>query len=102
MKLTSEQEFVGFLWKEGYRDIKLLPGNRWAATFDFIYTSGIIVGFMGDTTGYEDRWCFHTHERSEAALGAWDGQGEPTGWHRHPDSGRRRVDGDPQQETKRW
>jgi hypothetical protein len=28
------------------------------------------------------------------ALREWDGNGEPDGWMRHPDSGRRRPDGD--------
>jgi len=32
-------------------------------------------------------------------MEAWDGEGEPTGWMRHPASGRRRPGGD---ETKEY
>ncbi len=35
-----------------------------------------------------------------AALG-WDGEGEPEGWYRHPQSGRRRPDGTPASEVLR-
>ncbi len=28
----------------------------------------------------------------------WEGEGEPTGWFRHPRTGRRRPDGDPERE----
>jgi len=27
---------------------------------------------------------------AQRALAGWDGTGEPSGWHRHPSSGRRR------------
>lgn len=30
-----------------------------------------------------------------AALIAWNGEGEPSGWMRHPETGRRRPGGDP-------
>jgi hypothetical protein len=36
---------------------------------------------------------------------AWElvgGVGEPQGWHRHPNTGRRREDGDPTKETINW
>jgi hypothetical protein len=35
------------------------------------------------------------------AINTWDGEGEPTGWTRHPATGRRRRNGDPRtQETR--
>jgi len=45
---------------------------------------------MGNEMGYEDRWCYHTKEAATAAFEAWNGEGEPDGWHRHPGTGRRR------------
>jgi hypothetical protein len=39
--------------------------------------------------------------RALAALERWDGNGEPTGWTRHPATGRRRPDGDPDREHVR-
>lgn len=82
----------------GYRNIKLLPDGRWGATNQFLFTCAILVGQMRDAYGYADRWCYASEAKAREALEAWDGTGEPTGWHRHPDSGRRRPDGDPAQE----
>lgn len=63
-----------------------------------MFTHAIVSGI--DYSGYSDRWCFESYEAAKAALDAWDGTGEPTGWHRHPKSGRRRdKDGT---ETVNW
>lgn len=88
MMTDKERLFLGYLATEGYRDLKLLPGDRWAATFRFIFTEAIIVGRMFNPYDYEDRWCY-SPGHAAAALDAWNGDGEPTGWHRHPDTGRR-------------
>jgi hypothetical protein len=49
---------------------------------------------------YTDCWIYDAEQYADqvddgwrAALG-WDGQGEPDGWYRHPQSGRRRPGGD--------
>lgn len=47
---------------------------------------------------YEDVWCYPSVPAAIAAMEAWDGEGEPTGWHRHPATGRRRPEGDPAKE----
>ncbi len=65
------------------------PGY-YACIVPFIFTHGIVCGRIGDENFYDDRWCFHTLRAAKEALDAWDGLGEPDGWHRHPDSGRRR------------
>lgn len=52
----------------------------------------------------DDVWCYqapHSDEAWRMALG-WDGQGEPEGWYRHPQTGRRRPGGDPAQEQVYW
>lgn len=61
-----------------------------AAVFPYMYTWAILSGLT--RTGHEDRWCYKTYAAAKAALDAWDGRDgtEPTGWHRHPTSGRRR------------
>lgn len=49
----------------------------------------------------DDVWCYQAPQTDlawRAALG-WDGQGEPEGWYRHPQTGRRRPGGDPAQEV---
>jgi hypothetical protein len=75
--------------------------GRYAAINQFLFTFGIIVGDIGDNYGYRDRYCFERLEVALAALAEWSArsfEGEPLGWHRHPDSGRRRPDGDPSRE----
>lgn len=91
----TEAEFFTFLHENGLRDLRRLNGNRWAGTLRFMFTHAIIVGRIGNTTGHDDRWCYSLMVDARAALAAWDGEGEPEGWHRHPGSGRRRsVTGD--------
>lgn len=56
---------------------------------------------IGDFESYIERWCYQTAPLGLAAIHEWasrDFEGEPLGWHRHPDSGRRRDNGDPAKE----
>lgn len=49
----------------------------------------------------DDVWCYQAPQSElawRAALG-WDGEGEPEGWYRHPQTGRRRPGGDPAAEV---
>ncbi|MGF6958016.1 hypothetical protein [Paraburkholderia youngii] len=48
--------------------------------------------------GHDNAYYYRDRISAEAALRAWDGTGEPGGWFRHPQSGRRRIDGDPTRE----
>jgi hypothetical protein len=83
----------------GYRFVKLVPPTQFIAILPLMYTAAIIRGRIADImTSYDDRWCFHGLDAAKAALDAWDGNGEPVGWHRHPSTGRRRPDGDPARE----
>jgi hypothetical protein len=61
-----------------------------------MFTVAIIVGEPGQGW-YEDRWCYQDARQALLAAAAWTGPwpgSEPTGWHRHPGSGRRRPGGD--------
>jgi hypothetical protein len=74
----------------GYRHVRILPdGRRWAAVCRFMFTTAVIVGRIGEILSYDDRWCYHDEQSAIEALEAWDGTNEPTGWHRHPATGRR-------------
>lgn len=92
---TAVQEALwldGFAQINGYKNPKPLlarPGH-YACIWPLMFTHAIIVGKMGDDDEYEDRWCYHTYADAKAALDAWNGEGEPEGWHRHPPTGRRR------------
>jgi hypothetical protein len=81
--------FLQFLRDTGHLHARVIPGGRYAAVMPFAFTVAIIVGRLGDTWGYADRWCYHDLNAAIAALDCWDGQGEPTGWHRQPGTGRR-------------
>ena len=81
-----------FLEDQGYWNIKF-QGNKWYAVCNFLFTSAILTGTKeGAHVGYDDRWCYHTRTDAAKALDDWENlefAGEPVGWHRHPDSGRR-------------
>lgn len=105
--LASEREMSGGSDAETYlRDwlpaadggglvrVKDLGDGRYAGIKPLLFHWTLIVGAIGDTWGYDDRWCYATEDLAQQALEAWGGRGEPAGWHRHPNSGRRRPDGD--------
>lgn len=61
----------------------------------------IAIGQVG-ALGFEDGWCYQAEQNEaawRAALG-WDGEGEPEGWYRHNDTGRRRPGGDASKEYR--
>ncbi|MGE4043429.1 MAG: hypothetical protein AB7F35_01155 [Acetobacteraceae bacterium] len=90
-----DAEFFRYLVAQcGYSDPKPLPEGMYAAIFPLMFTHAIITGLIGDYDGYEGRWCFHNYAAAKTALDAWNGDGEPSEWHRHPATGRRRPDGD--------
>lgn len=88
--IPSDLTFLLWLVQRcGYTHPRTIGGGRWAAIQRLAFTHRLAVGRIGDYTGIEDGWCYRTHDEARAALDAWDGQGEPAGWHRHPYSGRR-------------
>lgn len=80
-------------WLDDGRVLQLLP---WRA-------HGVQLSVGRGDGYYQDSWIYDAEQAEagwRAALG-WDGQGEPEGWYRHPQSGRRRPDGDPAKEFVR-
>lgn len=95
----DDARFLHWLMHEnGYHNPKPLGDGRYAAIVPMQFTHAIVVGQMGDKISYDDRWCYGGQDAARKALDAWDGTGEPQGWHRHPRSGRRRTNGDPAME----
>lgn len=94
--ILGELSFMQWLKHDcGYRDPRPIGNGRYACIWPLMFTHAIVVGKIGDQTSADDRWCYHDYPAAFAALEAWDGLGEPAGWHRHPATGRRRHDGDP-------
>jgi hypothetical protein len=80
LKLNPEQY--------GLIEVKSCDNGRLIGIAPFIYTWAIVADLS--TVGYEERWCYETLLDAQTAMLDWSGEGEPTGWHRHPLSGRRR------------
>ncbi len=85
---------------------QLLDG-RWLVLYPLMWgASRLTITRASATLGeallefIDDTWDYETHEAGLKAMG-WDGKGEPTGWHRHPASGRRRPGGNPENEYVR-
>ena len=92
--MMTQDQMADYLKGMGYLVPKPISDDRVAAVVPMLFTFAIVtVTPRGCHAGYEDRWCYHDFVGAFTALAAWDGTGEPAGWHRHPDSGRRR-DGD--------
>lgn len=74
---------------------RVLDDGRVVVVYQMLFDNGrLCVGLIGEPY-FDDLWCFDTVALALTALGIWDGTGEPTGWKRHPRTGRRRPGGDP-------
>ena len=71
-----------------YIETRELPDGRIIGVHRLMYHYTMHVDI--DEFGYRERYCFETKELALVALRTWDGTGDPAGWHRHPESGRRR------------
>lgn len=89
--------------ENGYKYYRMMPSGRDGCVVRMAFTWAI----LSDITewGYGDRWCYSSEAGAFMALNDWQqagGEGEPNGWHRHPDTGRRRENGDPATEIIRF
>jgi hypothetical protein len=86
--------------ENGMTHYRQFDNGRDAAIQYYVYTYAIVADIT--ECGHGERWCYLSLPRARAALAAWNGDGEPDGWHRAPYSGRRRPDGDPAREVVNW
>jgi hypothetical protein len=71
----------------GYYRIKPLPGGLWLGLQQMIFTTGLFV--IEGELSWRLRFCYERRADAEAALEAWDGQGDPPGpWIKEKGSGR--------------
>lgn len=89
--MSDEDPVQRIASENGYTDLKIFRNGDDAAIMRLVFTHAIISGLT--SWGYENRWCYKTYDAAKEALEAWNGDGEPDGWHRHPGSGRRRENG---------
>lgn len=91
--------------REGCSHVRMFPeAGIYTAVKRLLFHYTLILGQIGNRQTYDDRWCYQTEEAAVAAMEAWDATagGEPENWHRHPTSGRRRVEADPHAEYRAW
>ena len=82
----------------GYeRPFKVLDDGRIAA-LQIInpWLVALVVGVHA--YGHTDAYYYRTRAAAKHALESWSGEGEPQQWIRHPQTGRRRDNGDPARE----
>lgn len=93
MGVEDPAAFFDVLCRQNYyRHVTITKDGSICVVFSFAYTDAILSDL--NWCGYGDRWCFektYAQIKTRLALEAWmrDGTEEPTGWHRHPDTGRR-------------
>jgi hypothetical protein len=81
---------------DGYLFTRDYPNGLRAGVCAMTFGKGrICVGRCDDWEfGFDRAYCYDHVGSAIAALCAWDGEGEPLGWFRNPDTGRRRPEGD--------
>jgi hypothetical protein len=80
-----------------------LGDGRALWVYRMIYTYKLVIGQIG-AAGFDNSWCYKNLASATYAFLTWNPlvEAEPTGWVRHPHSGRRRFpDGDPTTEETR-
>lgn len=85
--MTEQLSIPTSLDENGYLIRKQAENGREIGIMAFMYTWAIIADIT--VVGYEDRWCYHELVDALHAFSEWNGEGEPEGWHRHPNTGRR-------------
>jgi hypothetical protein len=78
-------------WRQGYPYIREIGEGRVVGVELLFRHTGLL--FVGTRHERHDLWCYADIPTAVQAAQSWDGAGEPSGWSRHPQSGRRRVDG---------
>lgn len=74
-------------------------GDQWLGVLPMTFGKGRLCAGLS-WTGHEDMWCYETLVGALEAMQGWnpDDMDEPSGWFRHPVTGRRRPDGNPANE----
>lgn len=101
-----------YLQRAGWRDgrsgsphMRDLGDDTWVMAYPLLFHWTVTRGLFDDPVGYVDRWCYADAAGALEALAAFPmyppADYEPTGWHRHPGSGRRRPGGEPALEFRK-
>lgn len=78
MSAPHHPDLILILAENGYKNVRLLPTNEYAATARMAFTWGLFVGL--DRTGYRTHFCYNNEPEAAAALKNWSGEGFPPGY----------------------
>lgn len=88
--MTASYEFTIYLEKQcNLKHIREIRPAVFAGIMDLMFTAAIVTCDLGNYSDFSDRWCYTDAAKAKKHLDAWNGNGEPDGWHRHPATGRR-------------
>lgn len=89
------EELKEFLEKEGYKELREIPGRGVCGVFRFMFTVGVVLGI--DSQGYKGRYCYGSEVQAMYAINTWDGIGDPPGnWIKYKGEGGERSNGEPE------
>lgn len=60
--VMEELRFMSFLKSNDYSHVRPIGNGRYAAIAQFMFSTAIVVGRIGNYSCYEDRWCYKTAE----------------------------------------
>lgn len=85
--------------REGAVYQRLTSDGREICVYPQIFNTKLIIGKPG-LDWYDSNWCYETPGQAIMAAEEWEPEKEadPEGWFRHPPTGRRRPNGDPEKE----
>ena len=86
--LNEENYITSYSTLSEYAAYRQLPDGRWIGIHRLLFHWTLHVDIHD--FGYEDRWCIDTLEHALEAMMAWNGEGEPLHWHKHPSEGMNR------------
>lgn len=98
--MASREEHLADL-RTWYDTVQEFGDGEYVAIYPLVFHWTMIKGHLDWQEGYLDRWCYVNEPAAREALAEWSARdfvGEPIGWHRHPDTGCRRPDGNSDQE----
>jgi hypothetical protein len=73
---------------------RVLPDGRVVELWRMLFNDRITIALAEhDGTFFEDAWCYVDRALARAVAETWDGEGDPPGWNKHPNTGRWRPDG---------
>jgi hypothetical protein len=98
----TDQEYLDWLKDSNDYAVLVRKGNeQWVGIKRLMFHWTMHVGRLHDMIGHDERFCYQTFDLAATALTDWmvrEFEDEPENWHRHPNTSRRRPDGDPTRE----